>query len=75
MEAKEILAAVAKEASERRPELVQAYKKQGKGNVRLDLSHGFCYVYGSTVKIPQIVFPNGFEEDDLGFFKKAGIWD
>lgn len=71
---KKILKEVAEKAHELRSALILKFKKQGCGNVVIDLPHGFAYLYGETIKTPTIKFP-GFGEmvEDLEFFSKT-IW-
>lgn len=69
---REILKQVGIEAKKRRGELISLYKKQGKGNVLINLSHGFIYKYGDTIPEPQIVIPGirGHQERDWDFWEK-----
>lgn len=72
MKANEIkLKEIAKAAYEKRPELIEAYRKQRKGNVVIDLPHGAKYIYGETIKNPSIDFGQGQTIEDLEFFSKT----
>ena len=68
MNNQDILEAVGQDAKDKRGDLIQAYKKQGEGNVILDLVHGFQYKYGKTIPNPQIVF-NDVGGNQMGDFE------
>ena len=64
---------IAKDAYENRAKLIAMYKKQGSGNVVINLKHGCTYVYGETIKTPEINFGNGNSITDLELWDKT-IW-
>lgn len=64
---------IALDAHKKRSKLISMYKKQGRGNVVLNLKHGCTYIYGETIKIPQISFGMGNVIDDMEFWSKT-IW-
>ena len=68
MNSKKILEAVGQDAKDKRGDLIQAYKKQGQGNVIIDLVHGFQYKYGKTIPNPQIMF-NDVGGNEMGDFE------
>ena len=65
---------IAKDAYNKRGLLVQKYKKQGRGNVVINLIHGCTYVYGETIKKPEINFGNGCSVIDTELWEKT-IWN
>ena len=68
MNSKKILEAVGQDAKDKRGDLIQAYKKQGQGNVIIDLVYGFQYKYGETIPNPQIMF-NDVGGNEMGDFE------
>ena len=68
MNDKKILETVGQDAKDKRGDLIQAYKKQGQGNVIIDLVHGFQYKYGETIPNPQIMF-NDVGGNEMGDFE------
>jgi len=68
MNDKKILETVGQDAKDKRGDLIAAYKKQGQGNVIIDLAHGFQYKYGKTIPNPQIMF-NDVAGNQMGDFE------
>ena len=64
---------IAQDAYTKRTKLISLYKKQGKGNVVLKLKHGCTYVYGETIKTPEICFNAGNTITDMELWNKT-IW-
>lgn len=73
MKAKQKLTEVAKEAYNKRAELIALYKKQGRGNVVLRLKFNCTYIYGETVPTPLINFGCGNSVTDMELWSKT-IW-
>lgn len=64
---------IAKDAYRKRGKLISLYKKQGKGNAVIKLKHGCTYVYGETIKTPEICFNAGNSITDMELWSKT-IW-
>ena len=47
------------------------YKANKNMNHTIDLSNGFCIVYGITIKQIDVIFPSGQTEDIWSFINKA----
>lgn len=67
------LTEIANDAYTKRAKLIELFKKQKTGNVVLKLKHGCTYVYGETVKTPEICFNAGNSITDMDLWNKT-IW-
>lgn len=64
---------IAEDAHRNRAKLIAMFKKQGSGNVVINLVHGCTYVYGETIKNPEICFNAGNSIKDTELWAKT-VW-
>lgn len=69
---------VARDAKKNRAKIIALHKKEkrksGMVNSRMELKHGFAYVYGDTIKTPSIMLPSGENIEDMEFWSRT-IWN